>query len=93
MQSINIDVKKILKDALYPGEKGLYLNLVLHENKTGRDQYGNDGFVTQDLGKERRLAGEKSPILGNWKHIGAAKTVDNTITARATNSDIDNPFL
>ena len=70
MQSLNIDVKKIDKAALYVGAKGTYLNLTLLENRDGTDQYGNDGFITQDIGKERRLAGEKGPILGNWKHIG-----------------------
>ena len=70
MQSLNIDVKKIDKDALYVGAKGTYLNLTLMENRDGTDQYSNDGFIVQDIGKERRLAGEKGPILGNWKHIG-----------------------
>lgn len=69
MQSANIDVTKIIKDALYKGKKGTYLNIVCHDNREGRDEYGNDGFVTQDLGKLRREAGEKSPIIGNWKHI------------------------
>jgi hypothetical protein len=70
MQTLNIDVKKIDKTALYAGKKGTYLNLVLHDNKQGEDEWGNMGFITQDIGKERRLAGEKGPILGNWKHIG-----------------------
>ena len=70
MQSININVTKIDKSALFDGKNGKYLALTLFENRDGVDQYGNNGFVTQDLGKERRLAGEKGPILGNWKHIG-----------------------
>jgi hypothetical protein len=40
------------------------------ENRDGVDQYGNNGFVVQDIGKERRQAGEKGPIIGNWKHVG-----------------------
>jgi len=70
MISINIDVKKIDKAALYIGQKGTYLNLTLMDNRDGTDQYGNDGFVVQDIGKERRMAGEKGPILGNWKQLG-----------------------
>jgi hypothetical protein len=70
MQSLKIDVKKIDKTALYQGEKGTYLDLTLMENRDGTDQYGYDGFIVQSISKERRLAGEKGPILGNWKHLG-----------------------
>jgi hypothetical protein len=70
MIAVNINVTRIDKTALYQGKNGEYLALVLHENKAGQDQYGNAGFVTQDIGKERRLAGERGPILGNYKHIG-----------------------
>lgn len=69
MQSLNINVTKIDKTALFEGKNGKYLNLTLMENRDGQDQYGNDGFIVQDLGKERRMAGEKGPILGNWKHL------------------------
>lgn len=55
---------------IYLGEKGAYLEITLHENKDGPSQYGDDGFASVDLGKERREAGENSPIVGNWKHIG-----------------------
>ena len=70
MITININVTKIDKTALYENKNGKHLSLVLFENKKGKDDYGNDGFVAQDLGKERRLAGEKGPILGNFKHVG-----------------------
>ena len=70
MQSLNIDVTKIDKAAIYPGKKGKYITLTLMENRDGLDEYGNEGFVVQDIGKERRLAGEKGPIVGNWKHVG-----------------------
>lgn len=72
MITININVTKIDKTALYENKNGKHLSLVLFENKKGKDDYGNDGFVTQDLGKERRLAGERGPILGNFKRIGVA---------------------
>jgi hypothetical protein len=29
------------------------------------DQYGNIGFVTQQISKEEREAGTKAPIIGN----------------------------
>lgn len=72
MITLNIDVTKIDKTAIYDGKKGKYLALTLIENRDGTDQYGNDGFVTQDLGKERRLAGERGPILGNYKNLDKA---------------------
>lgn len=72
MITTKIDVTKIDKAALYKGAKGTYLDITLLDNKDGRDQYGNDGFVVQDIGKDRRAAGEKGPIIGNWKTIGQA---------------------
>jgi hypothetical protein len=69
MITIKLNCSRIDKTALFEGKNGKYLDLVLFENKGGRDQYGNDGFVTQDIGKERREAGEKGPILGNYKEV------------------------
>lgn len=73
MISVKIDVTKIDKEALYKGQKGTYLNITLMENREGRDQYDNDGFVVQDIGKERRQAGERGPIIGNYREIEVAK--------------------
>jgi len=72
MQRLKIDVKKIDKSAMFEGAKGTYLDLTLMDNKDGTDQYGNDGFIVQDIGKERREAGQKGPIVGNWKHVNTA---------------------
>jgi hypothetical protein len=72
MKTIKINVSKIDKSAIYEGKNGKYVDLVLFENRDGEDQYGNLGFVTQDIGKDRRLAGERGPIIGNWKEIGGA---------------------
>ena len=69
MKRVSIDVTKIDKSALHAGKKGTYLNITLLDNKEGRDQFGNDGMVVQDIGKERREAGERGPILGNWKEL------------------------
>jgi len=69
MQKLKIDVSKIDKRYLFKGSKGTYLDVTLMENKDGPDQYGNDGFIVQDIGKEAREAGEKGPIIGNWKHL------------------------
>lgn len=59
----------IKANAIYMTEKTASMDVTLMTNRDGPDQYGNDGFATLDLGKERRLAGEKGPILGNWKDL------------------------
>jgi len=69
MQRLRIDVTKIDKTALYKGAKGTYLDITLLDNRDGTDQYGNDGMIVQDIGKDRREAGEKGAILGNWRHV------------------------
>ena len=62
---LKINVTRILKDHLYAGKNGKYLDLVVWPNKNGPDQYGNTHFVCQELSKEARDAGEKGPIIGN----------------------------
>ena len=62
---VKLDVTKIDKSALFKGSKGTYLDLSLVPTRDS--QYGDDYMVTQDIGKERRQAGEKGPILGNAK--------------------------
>ena len=70
-----IDVKKIDKSALFKGAKGTYLDITLIESPN--DTYGNTHMIVQDIGKERREAGEKGPILGNGKEW--RKPVEPTI--------------
>jgi hypothetical protein len=71
MITTSINVTKIDKSAIKDHKSGgKYLALTLMENKNGPDQYGNDGYVVQDIGKARREAGERGPIIGNWKHVG-----------------------
>ena len=69
MQKLKINVNLIDKTHLFRGAKGTYLDVTLMENKDGPDQYGNDGFIVQDIGKEAREAGEKGLIIGNWRHL------------------------
>lgn len=84
---------------IFQGEKASYLSLTLMDNRDGVDQYGNEGFITIDIGKERRLAGGKGPIIGNWKHIGQRPSTQNTApppsrtaTADHLDEDDDIPF-
>jgi hypothetical protein len=46
----------------------LYADITLWENEQP-DDYGQDGFLSQDVGKEARERGEKGPIIGNTKPI------------------------
>lgn len=96
MQSLNIDVTKIDKAAIYEGKKGKYITLTLMDNRDGVDQYGNDGFVVQDIGKQRRDAGERGPIVGNWKHVGQSKPAQRQAAPQqsreVTQDDEECPF-
>ena len=69
MQKLKINVNLIDKTHLFKGAKGTYLDVTLMENKGGTDEYGNDGFIVQDIGKEAREAGQKGNIIGNWRHL------------------------
>jgi hypothetical protein len=83
-----IDVTKIKKEHLFKGQKGTFLNITLHENKDGTDQYGNDGFITQGVSKEARERGEKGPIIGNWRRLKPkGQAAPRTATAPAVNQD------
>jgi len=68
-----IDVSKIDKSALFKGQKGTYLDLLLFENKDGEDNYGNHYMVVQGLPKERKDNGERGEILGNARIVGQSK--------------------
>jgi hypothetical protein len=94
MRTANINVTKIDKTALYAGKNGKYLNIVFFDNKDGLDQFGNNGFVTQDIGKERRLAGERGPIIGNWKWDEAPKVqaTPAAVSHEEAGMDDDIPF-
>jgi hypothetical protein len=66
--SVSIDVTKILKERLYQGAKGTYLDCTTFIDTENADRYGNHGFISQSLTKEEREGGaEKTPILGNSK--------------------------
>lgn len=62
---IKINVTRILKEYLFEGKNGKYLDLVAWPNKNGAGQYGDTHFVVQDLPRDAREKGEQGPILGN----------------------------
>jgi len=65
--SIKIDVKKILKERLFQGAKGTYIDLTTFIDTDNVDQYDNNGFISQSVSKDERDQGVKTPILGNCK--------------------------
>lgn len=65
--SIKIDVKKILKERLFQGAKGTYVDLTTFIDTDNVDQYDNNGFISQSVTKDERDQGVKTPILGNCK--------------------------
>lgn len=96
MISIRITREKIAKEHCYVGKNGTYCDMVLFDNKAGKDQYGYDGFVVQSVSKEARQQGVKGPIIGNWKRVGEdakPKPAAATAAPAATEDpDQDIPF-
>jgi len=74
MIKLSINADKIDQFSLHKNDSGTYLTIFLNENKGGRNDYGNDGYAVQGLSKEKREAGVKGSIIGNWKHQEPAPT-------------------
>ena len=72
--SVRIDVTKIDKARLYKGEKGTYLDLTTFVDTDEKDQYENNGFISQSVDKEERDQGVQTPILGNVKVFYTGET-------------------
>lgn len=66
--SLKIDVTKIDKARLFQGKNGAkYLDVTTFVDLDNPGQYGDHGFITQDVSKEERNNGVKGNILGNTK--------------------------
>lgn len=72
MYGINIKVADIDKTALYEGQNGKRLDLVMIP--TPNNKYGSTHMVVQSLPRERREQGERGPILGNAKVLGGGRS-------------------
>lgn len=96
--SIKIDVTKIDKSRLFKGEKGTYLNLTTIIDTENQDQYGNNGFISQETSREERQNGVKTPILGNtkvfWSDSGQSHPHQSSASQQAPDDDFDDdiPF-
>lgn len=62
--NLKIDVSKILKEKMFKGEKGTYLDATVFLNVDEQGQYGDNGMVTQNWKDQQKGEG---PILGNAK--------------------------
>lgn len=65
--SIKIDVTKIDKARLFQGQKGTYLDLTTFVDLDQKDQYDNNGFISQSVTKEEREQNVQTEILGNCR--------------------------
>lgn len=65
--SVKLDVTKIDKSRLFKGEKGTYLDLTTFVDLDTKDQYDNNGFISQSVSKDEKAAGVQTPILGNCR--------------------------
>ena len=62
---IKINVNKIEKARLFKGAKGNYLDATVFIDQANPSQYGDHGFIAQDVSKEEREQGVKGRIIGN----------------------------
>lgn len=67
---IKLNLSKIPREAIFQGEKGKYLDLIVSENRDGDDQYGNSHSVSVSQTKEQRERQEKRVYVGNGKWMG-----------------------
>ncbi len=64
--SLKIDVSKIDKTMLFRGQKGVYLDAKVFIDIDQKDQYENNGMITQEISKDAPQ-GTQGAILGNCK--------------------------
>jgi len=70
---IKINVLKILKEHLFKGQKGTYLDCAIWPNKNGTGEYGDTHYITQEISKEARDRGERGAIIGSLTWIDEPK--------------------
>jgi hypothetical protein len=65
--NMSIDVTKIDKARLFKGAKGTFMDVSVFIYIDQKDQYDNNGMITQNVTKEEKEAGTRGNILGNCK--------------------------
>lgn len=86
--SASIDVTKIDKEKLVVGKKGKYLNITSFFDVHNKDQYENNGMITESVSKEQREAGQRGTILGNIK-VFYINEDDDVPTAPKQNAQVE----
>ena len=74
--TVRVDLDKVMKEHIYQGKKGKYLDLVLFN--TPDNQFGADYVVKQDIAQDKRPE-NGAPILGNakcWQPNGGTTNVN-----------------
>ena len=99
---LKINVMKIEKARLFAAQSGAkYLDATVFINIDEKDQYDNNGMITQDIPKEEKDAGTKGAILGNaqvfWSNMeavsgGAPEPQSNEPMDYNEEDDDDTPF-
>jgi hypothetical protein len=86
---IKINVLKILKEHLFKGQKGTYLDCAIWPNKNGTGEYGDTHYITQEISKEARDRGERGAIIGSitWIDEPKAAPVPRSSPPRQTPPD------
>lgn len=98
--TVKVDLDKIMKEHIYVGKKGKYLDLVLFN--TPDNQFGADYVVKQDISQDKRPE-DGSPILGNarcWEpnagstnvNVGAPSNNASAPSPATNNANDDLPF-
>ena len=82
---VNLNVDAIDGNRLFKGKKGRYIDLSIFV-RDEVDQYGNQGFVTQNATKQEREQGVKMPIIGNIKVYNQANTPPPSATPLVLNT-------
>jgi hypothetical protein len=86
----------VKENFLVPGKDGAYYMSVNIVTKTPQDDYGQNGFVSQNGNKKWSEASEKEkdafkslPILGNIKNFEDAKSTSQADTSGAASGPVD----
>lgn len=91
---LRIDVTKILKEHLYKGSKGTYLDCAIWPDKEAK--FGATHSVQQSVSKEARERGVKGPYIGSMKDdsLQAPRPAQSAPTApkKASPVNEDCPF-
>lgn len=102
--NLSIDATKIDKDRIKMGKKrpdgsyGKYIDLTTYLDTDKESQYGDHGFISQQVSQEEREAGTQTPILGNckvvWSDMEAPEPVEKPDNVREELALLDNdiPF-